>query len=154
MNEPALSDAGSGLIDIIEPVAPSLAETAGWLWPVVTIVLLLLLAVSLFLLWKLKWPGWRAASRVKKLQQQVLSGAVSAQDGLYLLAQELRAGLGMATMLAEEAPARFVSSDRDHWPVFLRHLDEMRYQPVQALSYASLTPHFIQVEAWLRRYAR
>ena len=83
------------------------------------------------------------------------------QAGIYIhggvvhqIAQELRHGLGLAVLQAQNTPPRFLEKDRGLWSIFIQHLDTLRYQTEEDLTYTKLSPLFNQTESWLRRYGR
>lgn len=149
-----MSEANSGLIDIIEPAAPVLVATGGWLWMTVLIAGLTLVAVVLFVLWKYKLPAYRAIQRVRDLQKKLHAGEHTSHETLLLLALELRHGLGLKRLRAENLPERCKQQDRARWPEFMQHLDELLYQHDVELSEEKLADLFVRVEYWLRRYSR
>jgi hypothetical protein len=144
----------SGLIDIIEPAAPAVAQAAHWPWLAATLAVMLLLVVFALILWKKKFPAYRAIKQLRKLHQQILEGAVPVQDGLILLTQELRHGLRLAQQLPKQAPEFFAEQDKHLWQAFVQQLDSLRYRTDGTLTLAQLTPIVARMESWLRRYCR
>lgn len=155
MNEAVsgVADIG-GLVDIIEPAAPVLAASTNWPWIAAAVAILVILAVAIFLLLKYKLPAYRALGRLRKLRQQALAGELTPHESVFMLALELRHGLGVKRLRAEEVPARFSQQDRIAWPEFMQHLDTLLYQRGAELDAGVLTALFAQVEKWLWRYSR
>jgi hypothetical protein len=147
-----MNDAASGLIDIIEPALPAVAVTTNWLWLASSLAILLLLCVVIMMLWKKKWPAYRAIKRFQKLHQQIVGGEIPLSDGLVLLTQELRQGLKLPQQLSKQAPDIFKQKDKQLWPVFVQHLATLRYQSGEALTVAKINIAAAQIETWLRRY--
>lgn len=155
MNEPGSGfDNISGLADIVEPAAPALAGAGNWSWIAAAIALLVMLAIVLLLLWKYKLPAYRARKRLRKLHQQTIAGELTPHESVFMLALELRRGLGVKRLRAGEVPASFSRQDRVVWPEFMRRLDAMLYQPGTELDEDKLTALMAQIEKWLRRYSR
>ena len=155
MNEAAsgVADIG-GLIDIIEPAAPVVAAAANWPWIAAVTAMLVMLAVAILLLWKYKLPAYRAVKRLRKLRQQALAGELTPHESIFMLALELRRGLGIKRLRAEEIPVMFKQQDRTVWPEFMQHLDTMLYQRGAELDAGVLAEPFVQIEKWLWRYSR
>ncbi len=149
-----MSEQASGLIDIIDPAVPVAAEAGSWPWIAAAIVLMLLLLAGLLLLWKKKWPAYRALKHLRKLHRQIVAGLIPLPDGLVLLTQELRHGFKLAQQLPKQAPDMFDQQDKQLWQEFVQQLDKLRYQPGAALTVAQLDPIVSQIEIWLRRYCR
>lgn len=148
-----MNESASSLIDIIEPSVPAAAATTNWLWLALSLAILLLI-VGLLMLWKRKWPAYRAVKRFRKLHQQAIGGGMLLSDGLVLLTQELRQGFKLPQQLPKRAPAIFAQKDKQLWTVFVQHLDKLRYQPGEALTVAQINIAAAQIEIWLRRYCR
>ncbi len=149
-----MSEASSGLIDIIEPAVPLVAETTSWLWLAVLIVAPVLLAVALFVLWKYKLPAYRALQHLRKLQHKLQAGEHTAHETVLLLALELRHGLGVKRLLAQDMPLNFRQQDKTRWAEFMQQLDVMLYQRDAELSADRLAALFEQAGYWLRHYSR
>jgi hypothetical protein len=149
-----MNEASSGLIDIIEPLAPTVADGNNAYWVAAIIALLLILAAALLLLWKYKLPAYRALRRMRKLRQQSLAGELTPHESVFMLALELRHGLGIKRLRAEEVPLRFKPQDRARWPGFMQQLDVLLYQSGAEVSADKLAALFVQTEKWLWRYAR
>lgn len=155
MNEAVsgVADVG-GLVDIIEPAAPVLAADANWPWIAAAVVTLVILAVAILLLLKYKLPAYRALRRLRKLRQQTLAGELTPHESVFMLALELRHGLGIKRLRAEEVPAVFKRQDRTMWPEFMQHLDTLLYQRGVELDAGVLAAVFAQIEKWLWSYGR
>lgn len=155
MNEAVsgVADVG-GLVDIIEPAAPVLAADGNWPWIAAAVAMMVILAVTILLLLKYKLPAYRALRRLRKLRQQALAGELTPHESVFMLALELRHGLGVKRLRAEEVPARFGQQDRTAWPEFMQHLDTMLYQRGAELDAGELAALFAQIEKWLWRYSR
>jgi hypothetical protein len=149
-----MSEANSGLIDIIEPAAPLVNASASWLWPLLLLAVLVILAVILFVWWKYKLPAYRAIQRVRGLQKKLHAAEHTPHETLLMLALELRHGLGLKQLRAEKLPARCSQQDCARWPEFMQYLDGLLYQHDAELSEEKLAELFVQVEYWLRRYGR
>lgn len=149
-----MNEANSGLIDIIEPLPPGVADGSYGYWVAATIALLLILAAALLLLWKYKLPAYRALRRLRKLRQQSLAGELTPHESVFMLALELRHGLGIRRLRAEEVPVRFNRQDRALWPAFMHQLDALLYQSGAGVSADKLAALFVQLEKWLWRYSR
>lgn len=155
MNEAASGVAEiGGLIDIIEPAAPVLAAEGNWPWIVAAVAMLVILAVAILLLMKYKLPAYRAVRRLKKLQQQAVAGELTPHESVFMLALELRRGLGVKRLRAEEVPVMFKQQDRTVWPEFMQHLDTVLYQRSAELDACALAAVFAQIQRWLWRYSR
>ena len=155
MNEAVsgVADVG-GLVDIIEPAAPVLAADGNWPWIAAAVAMLVILAVAILFLLKYKLPAYRALRRLKKLRQQALAGELTPHESVFMLALELRHGLGVKRLRAEEVPVMFKQQDRALWPAFMQHLDAMLYQRGAELDAGVLEAVFAQIEKWLWRYSR
>jgi len=149
-----MNEQSSGLMDIIEPAAPDVVASSQWQGMAAALVLMAFLVISLLLLWKKKWPAYRAVKKLRKLQQQIVTGTVSLQDGVILLNQELRQGLRLAQQLPKEAPQFFKQQDKLQWYPFLQQLDTLRYEAEAALTVAQVNAIADQIAIWLRRYCR
>ena len=149
-----MNEQTSGLIDIIAPASPVVAETANWPWIAAVLALFVLLAVALWMLWKKKLPADLALNRLRKLQQQTLTGELTPHESVFMLALELRSGLGIKRLRTEAVPANFSPQDRELWPAFMQRLDVMLYQSGTELGADKLAALFAQIEKWLRRYSR
>lgn len=155
-----MNEAGSGLgnvaglVDIVEPIAPVAAAAGNWPWLAAAFAVVALLIIVLLMLLKKKWPAYRAVKRLRKLRQQTLAGELTPHESIYLLALELRRGLRLDRLFAENTPASFNESDRALWSGFVKQLDALRYQSGEGLTDAKLEPIVTQIELWLRRYCR
>lgn len=149
-----MSEASSGLIDIIEPAVPVVAEASSWVWLAGLISLLVLLAIALFVLWKYKLPAYRALQHLRKLQHKLQAGEHTPHETVLLLALELRHGLGVKRLLAQDMPLSFKQQDRTRWTEFMQQLDVMLYQLDAELRADRLAALFEQAGYWLRRYSR
>jgi hypothetical protein len=149
-----MSEASSGLIDIIEPAAPLVNVTASWLWPLLLLAILVIVMGILFVLWKYKLPAYRAIKRVRGLQRKLHAAENTPHETLLMLALELRHGLGLKQLRAQNLPARCSRQDCASWPEFMQYLDGLLYQHDAELTEEKLADLFVQVEYWLRRYGR
>jgi hypothetical protein len=149
-----MNDQTNGLIDIVEPAAPLAATGAGWLWIALSLAVFVLFLLGLFMLWKMKWPAYQALKRLRKLQQQTKAGELTPHESIFMLALELRHGLGVKRLLADSVPAHFKPQEHTRWPEFMHGLDAMLYQHKAEQSAEKLAELFIQTEYWLRRYSR
>jgi hypothetical protein len=155
MNEAASGVAEiGGLIDIIEPAAPVLGAAGNWPWIAAAVAMLVILAVAILLLLKYKLPAYRALRRLRKLRQQTLAGELTPHESVFMLALELRHGLGVKRLRAEEVPVILKPQDRSLWPEFMQQLDIMLYQRGAELDAGVLAALFAQIEKWLWRYSR
>lgn len=149
-----MSEVNSGLIDIVEPAAPLVNAAASRLWPVLLPAALVIMAVLLFALWKYKLPAYRAIRRVRGLRKKLHAAEHTPHETLLMLALELRHGLGLKQLRAENLPVRCSRQDCARWPEFMQSLDGLLYQHDAGLSEAKLADLFVQVEYWLRCYGR
>ncbi len=149
-----MSDTSSGLADIIEPAAPLLATSGGWLWIGLLITGLLIVAVVLFVLWKYKLPAYRAIRRMRALHKQLHDKENTPHETVLLLALELRHGLGVKQLRADKVPEQMKQRDHSRWPDFLQTLDTFLYQNNPEISAEKMADLFAQAEYWLRRYSR
>ncbi len=149
-----MSDTNSGLADIIEPAAPVLAASDGWLWIALLITGLVIAAVVLFVLWKYKLPAYRAIRRMRTLHKQLHDKENTPQETVLLLALELRHGLGVKRLSANKIPEQLKPQDHTRWHDFLQTLDTFLYQHNAEISAEKLADLFAQTEYWLRRYSR
>lgn len=149
-----VNEANDGLIDIIQPVAPVMVETGGWLWIAGFGIGLVLMAAVILVLWKYKLPAYRALRQVRSLQNKLETGTLAAQECVLLLALELRHGLGVKQLLANKMPEQFKQQDSFRWQEYIQQLDVMLYQHDPELNAAKLNSLFVQTESWLRTYSR
>lgn len=149
-----MNEASDGLIDIIEPAAPLMVEGVNWLRIAGLLAVLVLAVIGLWLLWKKKWPSYRAVKRLRKLQQQLLAGKLPPYEAILLLAQELQNSLGQKRLLRDAAPLNFQQQDSLLWPGLIKQIDAMRYQSDVKLDKDELAKIFAQAEKFLHRYSR
>ncbi len=149
-----MSDTSSGLADIIEPAAPVLAASGGWLWIALLITGLVIVAVVLFVLWKYKLPVYRAIRRLRDLQKKLHAGEHTPHETVLLLALELRHGLGIKRLRADKMPEQLKPQDHSRWPDFLQTMDSFLYQNNPEISAENMADLFAQAEYWLLRYGR
>ena len=149
-----MNETNSGLIDIIEPAAPVVAETAGWLSMTGLIAVVLVFALVLFVLWKYKLPAYVAVQRLRKLRKELQTGELTPLETVLMLALELRHGLGVKRLLADKIPVQFKPHEHTRWVEFMHGLDAMLYQHKAEFSADKLAALFTQTEYWLRRYGR
>ena len=155
MNEAASSAANtSGLIDIIEPSLPVVAEGGSWLWLAAGVTLVFVLAGVSFYLWKYRLPAYRARQSVRDVQRQVLAGELTLHESVLVFALELRQGLSIKRLRAEEVPAVFSRQDAALWAAFMQNLEAMLYQSGADVTAEKQTALYIQIEQWLWRYGR
>lgn len=152
-NTSAVADT-SGLMDIIEPVAPKLAEGGGWLGMALLIALVLLLSLLIVYLWKYKLPAYRSVKRVREVQRQIHSGELSLHESVLDLALGLRQGLGVKRLRADEVPANFRPQDAAMWADFMQQLESMLYQPGADMNAEKHAALYVKIEKWLWRYGR
>ena len=149
-----MSEANSGLVDIIEPALPVVAEATDWLSMTGFIAVALVLALALFALWKYKLPAYLAVQRLRKLRKELQAGELTPHESVLMLALELRHGLSVKRLLADKMPAQFKPHEHTRWAEFMHGLDAMLYQHKDELSADRLAALFNQTEYWLRRYGR
>lgn len=149
-----MNEASDGLIDIVEPAAPLMVEGVNWLRIAGLLAVLVLAVIGLWLLWKKKWPSYRAVKRLRKLQQQLLAGKLPPYEAILLLAQELQNSLGQKRLLRDAAPLNFQQQDSLLWPGLIKQIDAMRYQSDVKLDKDELAKIFAQAEKFLHRYSR
>ena len=149
-----MNEQANGLIDIVEPAAPLATAGGGWLWIAVSFAVFVLFVAGLFMLWKLKWPAYLALKRLRKLQRQTNAGELTPHESIFMLALELRHGLNVKRLRADQVPARFKLQDRALWPDFIHGLDAMLYQHKAEMSAEILAELFARTEYWLWRYSR
>jgi len=149
-----MNDAANSLIDIVEPATPALMDSGSWLWLAGFGATVLLSLALLFLWWRYKLPAYRALQRLHKLRQKWQAGEHSAQEAVLLLALELRHGLGVKRLLADQAPPQCRLQEQAGWTGFMRQLDAMLYQSAAERDAAQLAALFEQAGYWLRRYSR
>lgn len=146
-----MNDSTSGLIDIIEPVRPMLAATsysAWWLALVVTALVLLGL-----------WMRWRGRcvracrKRLHQLRQACAAGSVSQREAAYRLAFELRQGLQLQQLNADQPPA-LPAAEHPGWAETVTRLDTLRYQAGASLDDQQWVRLCNQADTWLRRAGR
>lgn len=161
MNEVARSVAensgvaeSSGLIDIIEPAVPVVVEGGSWLWIGVAIALVLILIAAFIYLWKYKLPAYRSVKRLREVRQQIHAGELTLHESVLVIALELRQGLAIKRLRAEEVPPGFKQQDAAMWAEFMKNLEAMLYQPSADLSTDKHTAIYAQIEIWLWRYGR
>jgi len=149
-----MSDANSGLIDILEPAAPAAVETVSWILIAGIVAALVAFAVALFLIWKYKLPSYQALKRLRKLQKELHAGEHTPHESILMLALELRHGLAVKRLLANKAPESFSQQDHERWLAFMQQLDAVLYQHHAAPEAEKISAIFAQTEYWLRHYAR
>ena len=150
----AMNETNSGLVDIIEPAAPIVAETTGWLSMTGLIAAVLVLALALFVLWKYKLPAYVAVQRLRKLRRELQLGELTPHETVLMLALELRHGLAVKRLLADRMPLQFKPHEHTRWAEFMHELDAMLYQNQVELGTDRLAALYDQTEYWLRRYGR
>lgn len=147
MNDPA-----SGLIDLIEPVRPVLVATGyGVWWLALALATLVLLG-----LW-MRWRGRCVRARRKRLQQlrqACAAGRVSQHEAAYRLASELRQGLQLQQLNADQPPPALPVAEHPGWAESVTRLDMLRYQAEASLDEGQWTRLCKQVAIWLKRAGR
>ena len=155
MNEAASGVADvSGLMDIVEPMVPVVAGGGAWLWVAVPIGLVLLLGAVFFYLWKYKLPAYRSVKRLRNVQRQIQAGELTLHESVLVFALELRQGLAIKRLRAEEVPVNFNQQDAALWVEFMQDLESMLYQSGADLSADKHADIYIKIEKWLWRYSR
>jgi len=149
-----MHEENSGLIDIIEPAAPAIAAGGGWLWVAALMVVLLLLAIALFALWKYKLPAYRALKQLRQLKQQWLAAELTPHEAILMLALELRHGMAVKRLHADKMPPQIKAQEHARWAEFMQQLDALLYQHGGEPDKDKLQALFEQAEYWLRRYSR
>jgi len=149
-----MSEANNGLVDIIEPAAPAVAEATGWLSVTGLIAAVLIFALLLFVLWKYKLPAYLALRRLRTLRKEQQAGELTPHEAVLMLALELRHGLAVKRLLADRMPAQFKPHEHTRWAEFMHSLDAMLYQNKAGPGADGLAEIFAQAEYWLRRYSR
>ncbi len=144
----------SGLIDIIEPVAPVLPVAQSWLWLVLLITAVVALVAALLLWWKYKFPAYRTMRRVRELNKQFIAAEHTAHETVLLLALELRHGLALKHLRADSFPQKCSQQDSSRWLEFMQYLDSVLYQHNADLNIEKMATIFAQFEYWLQRYSR
>lgn len=145
-----MSDA---LIDIVQPAVPQVQEGSGWMWLVLLVAAGGLLAAGIYI-WKFRLPAWRAVKRVKALQKKMLAGEFAAHEAMLMLALELRHGLGVKRLRADQLPQQIRPRDHARWPEFMQQMDILLYQHATEMSQQQAGEFFVHAEYWLSRYAR
>lgn len=149
-----MNEQTNGLIDIVEPAAPTLIEGINWLMQSALIALLLILAGGLFYLWKYKLPSYLALKSLHKLQKQFLHGEITPHESALMLALNLRHNLAVKRLRADAMPPQIRQQEHARWLAFLQLLDATLYQKSSELNAESLATLFSQTQYWLRRYSR
>lgn len=148
-----MNEATSGLIDIIEPVAPVTVHASFPLIWLVAAVVVLLLAIA---------AGWRyrqrcqyaARKRLRRLRLNLLTGVLNQQQTAYALAVELSQRFKLKLLQAEVPPQALHPSHHADWWLIVTQLDQLRYQPGTHLEAANWTRLFSIADAILRRSGR
>ena len=149
-----MNDQPVGLIDIIEPVKPVPAEGSDMIWVVLVVALVGMIVTGAAIWWRKVRPRRLAVKRLNRLRQNFDAGHLTGHEAIFLIAWELRRGLGLSRLAAEELPAMLQGNDRAVWPGFIQGLDTFRYQPDKTPDNSQLEAFFSQTETWLRRYCR
>ncbi|BBP05536.1 hypothetical protein TPL01_03050 [Sulfuriferula plumbiphila] len=147
-----MNDPTSGLIDIIGPVGPVLDATSysAW-WLVLGVATLVLLGV---------WMRWRGRcvracrKRLQQLRQACAAGRVSQHEAAYRLAFELRQGLQLQQLNADQPPPALPIAEHPDWADSVTRLDTLRYQAGASLDDSQWTRLFNQADIWLQRAGR
>ena len=147
-----MNDPTSGLIDIIEPVRPMLvaASYSAW-WLVLALAVLVLLG-----LW-MRWRGRCARAcrkRLQQLRQACAAGRVSQHAAAYRLASELRLGLQLQQLNADQPPSVLPVAEHPGWADAIARLDTLRYQAGASLEEGQWMRLCNQVDNWLKRAGR
>lgn len=148
-----MNEATSGLIDIIEPLAP-VTVNAGFplIWLVAAVVVLLLAIVAT---WRYRQRCQYAARKhVRRLRLNFGTGEICQQQTAYALAAELSQRFKLQRLQAGVPPKVLHSSHHADWGLIVTQLDQLRYQPGTGLEAANLTHLFSRVDAILRRSGR
>lgn len=142
------------LIDIVEPAAPVVAQSAhGWLYALLVLGVLFI-AAGIFVWRKRRGPAQQALQQLRTLQQKLHSGEHTPHEVVLLFALEVRHGLGVKRMRADQPPAHLHEQDHARWSDFMGELDAMLYQHDSELQQEQVSAFFVQGEYWLKRYAR
>lgn len=149
-----MSEANNGLVDIIEPAAPIVAEATGWLTLAGLIAAVLILVLLLFVLWKYKLPAYLSLRRLRELRREQQAGELTPHETVLIVALELRHGLAVKRLLADRMPLQFKPHEHTRWAEFMHELDAMLYQNQVELGTDRLAALYDQTEYWLRRYSR
>jgi len=144
----------SGLMDIIEPAVPAVAGGGGNLWIAAVAVSAMVLAGLFFYLWKHRLPAYRARKNVRDIQRQVLAGELTLHESILVFALELRQGLAVKRLRAEEVPVVFNRQDAALWLEFMQNLEAMLYQSGADVTAEKQAALYVQIEKWLWRYGR
>lgn len=148
-----MNDPTSGLIDIIEPVRPVLAATIGYSawWLALAVAALVLLGL---------WMRGRGQcvracrKRLQQLRQACAAGSVSQHEAAYRLAFELRQGLQLQQLNADQPPPALSIAEHPGWAATVTRLDTLRYQAGASLDDGQWTRLFNQADIWLQRAGR
>lgn len=147
-----MNDPTSGLIDIIEPVRPVLVAASYSVWWLA----LALAALVLLGLW-MRGRGRcvRACrKRLQQLRQACAAGRVSQHAAAYRLASELRLGLQLQQLNADQPPSALPVAEHPGWAEAIARLDTLRYQAGASLDEGHWTRLCNQVDIWLKRAGR
>ena len=147
-----MNDTTSGLIDIIEPVRPMFTTTSysAW-WLALGVATLVLLGL---------WMRWRGHSvracrkRLRLLRQACAAGSVGQHEAAYRLAFELRQGLLLQQLDADQPPRALPVAEHPGWAETITRLDTLRYQDGASLDDSQWTHLFNQADIWLQRAGR
>lgn len=149
-----MSDSNRGLMDIVEPVAPIVVADNTWLFVAILSVVLILLAGGIFFWWKFKLPALRTLNALRILQQKLHLKELTPHESMLMLALDLRHGLGVKRLRADQLPQQIKAKDHGRWVEFMQHLDVMLYQKETELNEEKIVALFEQAKYWLRRYSR
>jgi hypothetical protein len=149
-----MSEGNSGLVDIVEPLAPVVVAMNGGIWLAVAGAVLAALALGVYFWWKYKLPAYRTLKALKQLQLKLHTKELTPHESLLMLALDLRHGLGVKRLRSDIFPAQLKQQDHTAWVEFMQQLDHMLYEKDAALSEDKLMALFEQAEYWLRRYSR
>lgn len=110
----------SGLVDIIDPVAPSVAD-----WHAIALALTALAVLALLVTILRRSARMRARWQLTRLRRRVRAGQVSPRTAAFEIVALLRSGLRLRPSQTSHARA----ADPPRWHRFMERLTTLRYAP-------------------------
>ena len=144
-----MNEATSGLIDIIEPTAPT-AATANFslIWLAGALALLLIVISAIW--WRRQRCQRATRKRLQQLRHALLAGNMSQQDIAYELARELAQIFKLKQRQADAPPSVLPHTEYVEGAHLIASLDKLRYQADSSIDAQVWTRLFTIAESTLR----
>lgn len=142
-----MAEPSAGLVDIVAPAAPAVAD-----WSTAIVATAIVVLMTAVMVYRIRSRRLRARRHLSRLQRKVRAGGIDPRQAVYTVAAELRQGLDLPRLDADTEPTARVgarTSPKQRWRQFNANLARYRYAPAPPGSGQALDA-IREAKYWLR----